>query len=328
MSTSKNKWIINKQNRNPNRVAYQAELGESLRGIAVGLRTLAGGLNQNLRLASTTISTPVHKILMGSRPLIHCVHPTRLPPLVPSDMLHGQSPELFPPLSLTIGPPEKGPGTGLMTICLAWILPLYGLEYRAEQRMFAPRPLWDHNSPGLSIDDWLKQELVELSNGDLQTISEIVGDIRNKRGSHTDATWIADFPQPLRQFYTQYADFFMVQVGMLLLDTAIASLDDDDFRQCIFPGIDDPGRELRYPPMPGGKITTPHTKLGDDPGTRFSFELDKARTLWSIPDRGAGTTGMNVVLLAMGAPGWATRPIPQRSPTGRVSDNIPQGQAD
>lgn len=194
MSTSKNKWMINEQNQNPNRVAYQGELGESLRSIAVGLHTLAGGLNQNLRLASTTISTPIHKILMGSRALIHCVHPTRLPPLVSLDTLHGQSPELFPPLSLTVRAPEKGPGTGLMTICLGWILPLYGLEYRAEQRMFAPCPLWDHDAPRQSIDDWLKQELVELSNGELQTISEVVADIRNKRGSHTDSTWIADFP--------------------------------------------------------------------------------------------------------------------------------------
>ena len=138
---AKNKWTINKQNQNPNRVAYQEELGESLRSIAVGLRTLADGLSQNLRLASTTISTPIHKILMGGTPLINCVHPPRLPPLVSPDTLQGQAPELFPPLVTTIGAPDEGPGTGLMTICLAWILPLYGLEYRAEQRMFVPAPV-------------------------------------------------------------------------------------------------------------------------------------------------------------------------------------------
>ena len=311
MSTSNNKWTINKQNRNPNRVAYQEELGESLRSIAVGLRTLADGLSQNLRLASTTISTPIHKILMGGTPLINCVHPPRLPPLVSPDTLQGQAPELFPPRVTTIEAPDEGPGTGLMTICLAWLLPLYGLEYRAEQRMFAPHPLWDHNAPRLNIDHWLKQELMELSNGECQTIGDVVRDIRNKRGSHTDPTWISDFPQPLRQFYTVYADFFMVQVGMLLLDETIASIDDDHFRQCIFPSIDHPDRELRYPPMPGGTITAPHTRLGSDPETSFSFSFDQAKTLWGIPHRGAGTTAISVSLLALGAPGWTSRPIPQ-----------------
>lgn len=305
-----NTWTINERDRNPSRVAYRGELGESLRSIASGLRCLDGGLNQNLRLASTTISTPVYKILIDGTPLVRRIQRAKLPPLMSATALRGQSPELFRPLTLTIGAPESGPGTGLITTTHCWILPLYGMEYQSEQRKFIPYSMWDIGAPWLRTDTWLKQNMVEFSDGRHQTIGDIIREIRNKRGSHTDPGWIADFPQTLRQFYTVYADYVMVQVGMLLLDVAASSLGDEDFRTYLFPDIEDPAASLYYAPLPEGDITTPQTKLGDAPDIRWSIETKHIAGLYHLPSRGAGTTAMTVGLLAFGAPGWRNRPPP------------------
>ena len=301
------RWTINPHK--PNDV-YQEELGNELRNIAVGLGNLGNSLNENLSRTATTISIPIYKILLDNPPLINCVYRPQLPPLRSPDMLDGYAHELFPPIYMSLCHHHKkreGLGTGIAIVLLGKIFQLHGLEYQDVNRAFSISPLWDNDAQLLSRDHWLKQELVELSDSKRQRISKVLKEVRNMRGAHIDLRWSKDFAQPLRDFYTMYVDLFVVRVGMLLLDIAVSSIEDETFRQHIFPKMDCPEDALKYSPVPSGVISVPYIALTSEPSIKNSYEFDKAKGLFNLPNSGHGTTGIAVSLFALGAPGWTTR---------------------
>ena len=113
------------------------------------------------------------------------------------------------------------------------------------------------------------------------------------------------FPQPLRQFYSLYVNFFIVQVGRYLVDKASEAICDNEFRSRVFPRHRHPNKALHYPPLPS-IITLNIPKIRIGAGTPFEFKYDEAIITRHRPHQGPGTLSESTYVWLMQAPGVLT----------------------
>ena len=318
-------WAINK--KSPHAPVYYEQFGESLRAMAHGLRALEGGLDENLRWASESISVPMYKILVGGDhpPLLNCISGPTLPSLLESNQLSGDAYELFEPIDFTLSPGTSGKGTGISIHHIGFIFPLHGLLYQANPKRFFINSPWDGRKPFLRLTEWRKQELVQM-NRIRQTIHDVISDVRNQRGAHADKNWTMGFPQPLRNFYWLYANLFVVQVACYLVDEATRAICDDEFRTTVFPGSR-PNEALQYALPRRNALTIPKIVLsqkrgisiatehiqgdsvvippepGKGTGSGFSFDYSEAVAVRRTPHQGPGTMAKSTDLWFMQASG-------------------------
>ena len=275
-------WAIND---NSNMADYYESFGDALSSIARNLDGLKEGLDENLRWVAESISVPIYKVLVGGDhpPLLNCVKRPSLPPLLRPDQLVGDPYELFN-FEWSIGPSDK-PETGTYAEFLGYVFPLYGLQYRAQRGRFLFCSPWDIQSLPLRLAPWMKQSLVELSRT-TQTIHDVVSDVRNQRGAHTDKNWTMRLPQPLRQFYWVYANLFMVQVGHYLVQEAFRAIRDDEFASAAFPRSHNLTRLLQYSLPRRSVLTIDRIRPGNFSG-KIASEMIQGNSI-DIPVSGGG----------------------------------------
>ena len=243
-------WTLDK-NAHKSRIKL---FGETLRGLAVGMRSLQnidGDFLYALEPHRDALSIPVAKILapgQGNRSLIGCIRDAALPSLKPSTELTGDVFEIVPATLITLVPPD-GPGfnTGLEIDARCVAFALHGFGYDAESKTWIRHVPWDGDSR-VAIADWLKQQVVQVNPSQHRTIDQVIREVRDKRGAHSDDDWTKQLPQLLRQFYQFYAGLFVVEVAHLLLSEALTAMEHDSrFAERVFPRHEDPKSELAVP---------------------------------------------------------------------------------
>ncbi|MDE0173659.1 MAG: hypothetical protein OXI80_20105 [Caldilineaceae bacterium] len=97
-----------------------------------------------------------------------------------------------------------------------------------------------------------------------RTIHQVIREIGDKRGAHSDEEWTKQLPQFLRQFYQFYTGLFVDDVAHLLLSEALTAMEHDSgFAERVFLRHADPKRELAIPlPYYHGRASIPRPDKG------------------------------------------------------------------
>ena len=151
----------------------------------------------------------------------------------------------------------------------------------------------------LPLSRWGRQDLVQVC-GTTRTVHRVLTDIRNQRGAHADVRWTQDQPQPVRSFYAFYASWFVVEVGLHLVQQAALAAKSSTFRRAVF----DTDARIDLPidyPLPVGHMT-----LSFEKGEAIEFGQADSRTLLYTPPGGPGTTCYSANLWFIRAPGEET----------------------
>ena len=292
------RWTINTKVPGKSKVR-QTLFGDALVAVAEGLRslnTMEPGW-PSIRRTAASISVPVGKMLLGGNPLLKCVRKPELPALLDNKTLRGDVHKLFEPLIVSLSAPTTGPGTGISICNMGAVFPLHGLSYdAASERFFACRP-WSGSS--VSVSRWGRQKLVQVCRT-THTIHDVLSGVRNKRGAHADEDWMQNLPQPIREFYAFYANWFVVEVGWHLVRQAALAAESKTFRTAVFGTTE----EVALPtdnPLPRAGLRLSIEREGG-----FDLKFADAHPLLHVPDRGARTTSYSAALWFVRAPGAIT----------------------
>ena len=278
----------------------QTLFGDALIAVSEGLRSLKAMEPgwPSIRRTAASISVPVAKILFGGNPLLRCVKKPELPALPDNRTLRGDVHKLFEPLIFSLSAPKTGPGTGISVCNMGAVFPLHGLSYDAASERFVVCRLWSDSS--LPLSRWGRQNLVQVCRT-THTIHQVLSGVRNKRGAHADTDWTQNLPQPVRDFYAFYANWFVVEVGLYMMRQAALAAESKTFRRAVF------GTDAEVPLPTGDLFPCDGLHLSIEREGGFNLCFADAQTLLHAPHEGPGTTCYSTDLWFIRAPGEATQ---------------------